>query len=82
LLIGGVDDLLTQALLLDLATYGCRQLVAQGIESDFFEDLVALVVEIGDGVHLHVISIQVLEELLHPVDRDLVVRPPLIQQDQ
>lgn len=44
LLICRINDLLAQALLLHLVAYGRRQLVAEGIESDFFEDLVALVV--------------------------------------
>lgn len=75
-----LQNLLSKSLFLDLAANSSGQLVALRIEHNFLKDLVALVIQRCDRMHFNIKSIEILKELLHPVDHDLVISPSLVQR--
>jgi hypothetical protein len=52
-----------------------HKLVHHSIHNYEFELFHALVVEVDDVLHFHVVAVKVLKEIFHPPDHDLVIAP-------
>jgi hypothetical protein len=67
---------------MDLLDDGLRRRLTGWLEYHLLENFEPLVLELSDGLHLHVVPIEILKEEAHPLDHNLMVGPSFVQSSQ